>query len=346
MTVIFNGTTNGGSNQVTTSPGAGDVFISGQSVGGRQPLDAKLLADVFGGTLTSTGTLKAGSDANDINDASITVQATGGKAFVFQQLEANNSFFGNFKPGQNGGREASAEAIEGKFTDLSRALNGAKILEDAGGNFEITISGGDVGGRVSTNGNFATQAEAQSFLDRLKFEATQPDAFGVVVADDDLDGEFVFEFQGSFNDTNNRSAIESRLDASNVVYDGNLETSAEAAAGNLALFLDKMATGGDAFVFTELGAAVSAAGNFGPSQNTAPGVGAAFVEGQITDLDKALTNARILQDAGGDFELRLTGSGVGGALNTNVDFDTAADADAFRDGLLEARAGFLDDALL
>lgn len=346
MTTLFNGTTNGGANRVFVDNKDGELKISGQAASGNPPLDADLIATVWGGTLNAAGALKLGADSNDLNDATISISASGGGAFIFAQLASAGSFFGNFKPGQKGGREQSAEAIESKFQDLDRALDGAKLRQDAEGNWEISMSGGGLSGRVSTNGDFDSEEDAQAFLDSLRAEVGQPDAYSVIVEDDDLDGDFVFEFSGNYQDIN-KNKIEAALADSAVVSDGEIGSDAEGAAANLALFLETMATSGDEFVLKSLEEVDTGLGNVGQVENggagpaSAEAIGDKFTGGVANAVDRA----QIRTESDGDFEIFFTGNGVAGAATTNGDF-TEAEAAEFLAELQIGVGGFLDDALL
>ena len=344
MSTLFSGTTNGGANRVFIQND--DLKISGQGVGGRPSLDASLIASVWGGTLTETAMLKAGSEANDLNDATISVAQTGGAGFVIDQLAAIGVSTFNFAPSQNQTPGVSESLVESRLTDIARALDGARVLQDADGGWELRFSGGGVGGALNTNADFATQQDAEGFLQNLIDGLEKGDTWSVIVEDDDLDGRFVFDFDKSWYQDVNAGAIETRLANSDIVNDGKIDSRAEGAAANLALFLEQMAESGDDFVFMELAKANTNAGNFGPSQDRTSGMTAAQIDAAITDLDVVLARATIQQDDDGFYELRMSGQGVSGALNTNADFKSEAAAQAFLDMLVQGSGGFLDDALL
>jgi hypothetical protein len=342
MTVLFNGATNGGANTVRFEDG--DLKISGQAVGGKQSLDAGLIASVWGGALTETGELKAGSDPNDLNDATISIKASGGAAYIFAQLEGAGSFFGNFNPGQKGGREQSAEAIGSKLKDLDEALTRAKLRQDDDGNWEISMSGKGVQGRVSTNGDFASEVDAQAFLDSLRAEVGKADAYSVHVEDDDLDGTFSFAFSGWYQDVN-QSKIEAALNNSSIEFDGDIGSRAEGAAGNLALFLELMAESGDEFVFDQLEGVGTYDGNFNPGQSGGRELTAEEIASKVGDLGEVLNQFSTREDPSGNWEVTHSGQGLSGRLSTNGDFASEQDALDFVQSLVDASPGFLDDAL-
>ena len=340
VTTLFKGTTNGGANRVFEKNG--EILIAGQAVGGRQKLDAERIADVWGGTLEETATLKEGASLNDLNDAKISVVASGGEAFIWEQLAAKLTGDGNLNQVEKFGPK-SIEVLQSKFTGgLENALDRANIVSNSNG-YEIQFGGNGVSGTVATNANFATEQEAQAFLDSLKDEVGEEDAYSVVVEDDDLNGTFQFEFEGWYRDVNAKK-IDGKLEDSDIHSDGAVSSKAEGAAMNLALFLEQMANGGETFVFKELEDANAYFGNFeGQGEGTSNSY--TTIGSKFTDLQTALSNAKVREDSDGFWEVSMSGGGLNGRVSTDADFKDESSAQEFIKSLMDSSGGFLDDAL-
>ena len=164
MTTLFRGATNGGANRVFLRDG--DLKIAGQAVGGRPSLDADLIAKVWGAKSVQTADLKAGASLEDLNDAKISVVQTGGEGFVLNALAEIGVTKFNFNPSQNETPGVGVDLVDGRFNDMERALNGARVLQDVDGGWELRFSGGGMGGAFNTNADFATQDDAEAFLER------------------------------------------------------------------------------------------------------------------------------------------------------------------------------------
>jgi hypothetical protein len=347
MANLFSTTTNGGANSFSLDNND-ELVVGGQGVGGTAPVDAVLLAELFGGELTSGQDVSL-APGGDLSDAEISIKATGA-AGVFEALVEVGTGTGNLNQVDRGvAGPASAEKIDSKIGDLELVLDRAKVRQEKDGEWEVQFGGKDVKGAVATNGDFATKAEAEAFLVSLKDLFDAGPGSRVVVEDDDLvGGTFEFTFEEKFYRDVNPSKIEAALAGTDISFDGSIDSKAEGAAANLALVLDRLQDG-ETFIFDELEDVASGRGNVNQVENGIAGPATAEQLAQkIVDVDVAVANANIRQETaaqGGDFEVAFGGQGVKGSVTTNAEFDSAAEAQVFIDTLNVLQGGLLDDAL-
>ena len=146
MTTIFKGGTNGGANRFFFDKD-GDILVSGQGVGGRPEVSGNLglLAEVWGGTVKSTGTFGGdgtGSAANIVTAQDNGIAKIGGKEvggqyrFQFDSRDEAQSFIDFVKVVQDQGNLGIL--FEGKATEFRF---GARTGDEPGpGDDRVAIS--------------------------------------------------------------------------------------------------------------------------------------------------------------------------------------------------------------
>lgn len=200
---------------------------------------------------------------------------------------------------------------------------------------EILVSGADVAGRAKVD--IDVLEEVWSF-DTIRtgtltgeISASQINVFvqddgdaRVAIGGSNIGGAFVFEFKEGFYRDVNAARIEDRLETSGIRTDGSVDSRAEGAAMNFALFLEEM-LGADALELI-----ADAGGD--------PGV--------ISNLEDALGQLNH-GDVTADNSVRISGAGVSGRTFTDP-FVSEQAAETFIDAVQLAGDGngFLDDILV
>lgn len=206
---------------------------------------------------------------------------------------------------------------------------------------KIMVAGADVKGRqevdleiledvwgfdTKATGNLTGDIDAgQIRVFEIKKDGEGTGDFRVVIGGESVGGQFKFDFTDDFYKDVNANRIEAKLEDSGITTDGSVDSRAEGAAINFALFLEEMLNA-DALAF------IDAAG-----ANT----------DKITNIDGALSQLND-NDIRDDNTVKIAGNGVSGATFTDP-FPSEGAAENFIDTVQLANAdgnGFLDDILV
>lgn len=271
-----------------------------------------------------------------------------GPSFVIEQLAEISTARFNFTAAQSETPGIDPAEVEARLRDLDAALDGARVIEDADGAFELRFLGEGVSGALNTNADFDSLEAAEAFLDGLKVAAAQPDTFqngtnvavlgGTVEAGitDSSGGEggVIAGAVGSVV-----GGVEDVLHTVHHAAEDALELVGDVAGdvGELAGSLGDGAVANlDDFVFETLANAGAYIGDLFEGEHGGLAVSADVLADVIVDPDLALLEADIVTDLDGNLELSLSGDGVTATVNTDLDLQTEAEAAQLLEALVTA----------